>query len=115
VGAVIEDGALSASFEYHTHDITLERLEHLLKELPEGRLEHARILSEGGHGAYLRHAPGYDRVEAIVATGPKRRLMATSHLPLTWGAPWGDNMMTGCVGLLDALGRKLKQPGLDVF
>ncbi len=110
VGAVLSNGELMASFEYHTHDITLERLEQLLNDLPAGRLDHAQILAEGGHGAYLRQAPGFDRVEAIVATGPKRRLMADTHLPVTWGAPWGDNMMTGCVGLIEAV-RRCK--GLD--
>jgi uncharacterized protein (DUF1786 family) len=110
VGAVLSGEELLASFEYHTHDITLERLEQLLLDLPAGRLEHARILAEGGHGAYLRAAPGYERVQAIVATGPKRRLLAPSRLPITWGAPWGDNMMTGCTGLIEALRRAL---GMD--
>jgi uncharacterized protein (DUF1786 family) len=106
VGAALGNGELLSSFEYHTHDITLERLEHLLRDCADGRLEHARILAEGGHGAYLRKAPGYDAIQAIVATGPKRRLLAPSRLPITWGAPWGDNMMTGCVGLLEAVRRR---------
>ncbi len=114
VGAVLTNGELQGHFEYHTHDITLERLERLLADLPEGRLSHAQIIEEGGHGAYLRGAPGYDAVEAIVATGPKRRLMAPSQLPITWGAPWGDNMMTGCVGLLEAMMRQ-DGGGLDLF
>ena len=105
VGAVVRNDELLGSFEYHTHDITQDRLERLIQDLPEGRLDHAQILSEGGHGAFLRHAPGYESIEAIVATGPKRRLMADTHLPITWGAPWGDNMMTGCVGLLESMRR----------
>lgn len=114
VGAVLNNGELQGSFEYHTHDITLERLEQLLTDLPEGKLSNAQIIAEGGHGAYLREAPGFDAVQAIVATGPKRRLMEKSNLPITWGAPWGDNMMTGCVGLLEAMRRKegLVFPGL---
>jgi uncharacterized protein (DUF1786 family) len=106
VGAVVSEGELQGSFEYHTHDMTLERLEQLLLDLPEGRVEHARILAEGGHGAYMRNRVGYDAVQAIVATGPKRRLLAPSRLPITWGAPWGDNMMTGCTGLIEAVRRR---------
>lgn len=113
VGAVLENSELAGSFEYHTHDITLDRLEQLLVDLPDGRLEHARILEQGGHGAYLRHAPGYRRIQAIIATGPKRRLLDGAQLPVIWGAPWGDNMMTGCAGLLESLNRRLKQPFLD--
>ena len=115
VGAVVENGLLSASFEYHTHDITLERLEQLLVDLADGRLEHDQILSEGGHGAYLRNAPGFDRIQAIVATGPRRRLLAPTRLPIIWGAPWGDNMMTGCVGLMEALNRRTEREALALF
>jgi uncharacterized protein (DUF1786 family) len=110
VGAVLSGGELLGSFEYHTRDIDLERLERLLQDLPEGKVEHARILEEGGHGAYLRSAVGYDTIEAVVATGPKRRLLSGSTLPITWGAPWGDNMMTGCTGLVEAVRRAL---GMD--
>jgi uncharacterized protein (DUF1786 family) len=105
VGAALEDGAIAGMFEYHTQAITLERLEALLRSLAEGRLEHARILAEGGHGAYIRKALGMDAVECIVATGPKRHLLAGSQLPMIWGAPLGDNMMTGTAGVLEAIRR----------
>jgi uncharacterized protein (DUF1786 family) len=106
VGAVVRQDELLGSFEYHTDDMTRSRLEQLIEALPEGHLDHDQILSEGGHGAYLRHAPGFGSIEALVATGPKRRLLAGTHLPVTWGAPWGDNMMTGCVGLLESVRRR---------
>ncbi len=103
VGATLAKGQIAGFFEYHTHDITLERLEQLLYDLAEGKLAHQQILKEGGHGAYVREAVGYGSVEVIVATGPKRRLLEDSGLPITFGAPWGDNMMTGTVGLLEAI------------
>jgi hypothetical protein len=49
---------------------------------------------------------GFDKIQAIIATGPRRGIMAESRLPVLWGAPWGDNMMTGAVGLLEAVCRK---------
>jgi uncharacterized protein (DUF1786 family) len=107
VAAVMSGGELAASFEYHTRDIDLPRLEKLLRDLPEGGIAHDKILEEGGHGAYFRKAVGFDAVAAIVATGPKRRLLADTVLPITWGAPWGDNMMTGCTGLVEAMRREL--------
>lgn len=103
VGAALEEGLLCGFFEYHTADITLERLDRLLKDLADGRLSHRQILDEGGHGAYHRSAFGYKSVQQILATGPRRRLMSASRLPITFGAPWGDNMMTGTVGLLEAV------------
>jgi uncharacterized protein (DUF1786 family) len=103
VGAAMEAGRLCGFFEYHTTDITAERLDGLLRDLADGKLSHRTILKEGGHGAYLRHAFGYDGVQLILATGPRRSLAVTSTLPITFGAPWGDNMMTGTVGLMEAV------------
>lgn len=106
VGAAMEAEEIAGFFEYHTHDMTLKRLESLLEDLPEGKLEHRRILEEGGHGAYTRKAFGFGAVEVIIATGPKRGLVRDARLPITLGAPLGDNMMTGTVGVLEAIRRR---------
>jgi uncharacterized protein (DUF1786 family) len=110
VGAAMTGDEIAGFFEYHTHDITLERLEELIVALCDGNLGHRRVLAEGGHGAYLRQAVGFQTVGAIIATGPKRRLVEPSKLKISFGAPWGDNMMTGTVGLLEAL---RKRKGLE--
>jgi uncharacterized protein (DUF1786 family) len=107
VGALLTGQELAGFFEYHTHDITLARLETLLVQLADGKISHAQILQEGGHGAYCRHQVGFDKVQLILATGPHRRLLAQSRLPIAWGAPLGDNMMTGTAGLLEALRRRM--------
>jgi len=106
VVATIEDGRIAGIVEYHTRDVTAERIDGLIRDLAEGRVEHKQILAEGGHGAYLRKPVGFDKIQAIIATGPRRGIMAESSLPVLWGAPWGDNMMTGTVGLLEAVLRK---------
>jgi len=106
VGAAIQEEALLGFFEYHTNDITLERLETLLVDLANGNLSHERILSEGGHGAFTRGSFGFENTEIILATGPKRGLVGPSRLSIELGAPLGDNMMTGTVGVLEAIRRK---------
>ena len=106
VAAAMLGDEVAGFFEYHTADITLERLEDLLVELCDGKIAHDRILAEGGHGAYLRRAIGFPAVDVIIATGPQRRLVEPSKLPIAFGAPLGDNMMTGTVGLLEALRRR---------
>lgn len=106
VGAAMYGDEVAGFFEYHTSDITLDRLEDLLVELCDGKIEHGRILAEGGHGAYLRTTIGFQDVDVIIATGPKRRLVESSKFPIAFGAPLGDNMMTGTVGLLEALRRR---------
>ena len=107
VGATMENEELTGFFEYHTKDITLERLESLIVELAEGNLSHRKILEEGGHGAYIRKALGFHAVEIIIATGPKRVLIKNSRLSVIPGAPLGDNMMTGTAGVLEAVRRRL--------
>ncbi len=106
VGAAMLGEELAGFFEYHTQDITLKRLETLLRDLADGKIYHRQILAEGGHGAFLRRSVGFDVVEAIIVTGPRRKLVEKSDLPFQYGAPWGDNMMTGTVGLLEALRRR---------
>jgi len=112
VGATLEGGEIAGFFEYHTHDITLEKAEILMVDLADGNLEHERILQEGGHGAFIRKAFGWDAVELILATGPKRNLVGKSRLPIALGSPLGDNMMTGAVGVLEAIRR---QRGMEPF
>lgn len=107
VGATFMEGELAGFFEYHTRDITLERLEELIVDLANGNLEHRKILQEGGHGAYVRKAVGFGDLEIIVATGPKRRLVEGSRLAVRLGAPLGDNMMTGTAGLFEAVRNRL--------
>jgi uncharacterized protein (DUF1786 family) len=106
VGAALEAGQLCGFFEYHTTDVTAARLDRLLTDLADGTLSHRRILDQGGHGAYRRNAFGADAIELILATGPRRRLALESNLPIAFGAPWGDNMMTGTVGLMEAVRRR---------
>lgn len=112
VCATIEEGEIAGIVEYHTRDLSLEKLESLIIELAEGRLVHRQVLAEGGHGAYLRKAPGFDAIQRIVATGPKRSLVKNSKLPIVYGAPLGDNMMTGTTGLLEAIRRR---KGLEFY
>ena len=113
VGAALTGKELVAFFEYHTRDITLDKIELLLHDLADGKLDHERILRDGGHGAYTRRGFGFENVDAIIATGPRRRLLKTSKLPLIFGAPLGDNMMTGTVGLLEAIRRRNNLPPIE--
>ncbi|HXK57676.1 MAG TPA: DUF1786 family protein, partial [Gammaproteobacteria bacterium] len=101
---------IAGFFEYHTRDVTRDRMERLVPDLANGRVSHEEILREGGHGAYLRASFGFDAAEVLIATGPKRGLLEGSRLPITFGAPGGDNMMTGTIGLLESIRRR---KGLD--
>lgn len=108
VGAALRNDELYGFFEYHTRDMTCQKLERLVRGLENGTLDHRRMLQEGGHGAYVRKALGVDAAELIVVTGPRRKMVRDTRLPMTCGAPLGDNMMTGTVGLLEAVRRHKK-------
>jgi uncharacterized protein (DUF1786 family) len=112
IGAAMDGDEIAGFFEYHTKDITLLRLEQLLRDLADGALEHREILAEGGHGAYICRSYGFKAVEIIVVTGPGRSLMEDSSLSIQLGAPFGDNMMTGTVGVLEAIRRCKDLPPL---
>lgn len=113
VGAAFENGELAGFFEYHTTDITRDILETLLVNLANGKLEHETILEQGGHGAYIRKTIGYENIELILSTGPKRALAYGSKLDIVPGAPLGDNMMTGTAGVLEAIFRRKGMDNLD--
>jgi uncharacterized protein (DUF1786 family) len=81
-------------------------LEVLLRDLADGILEHGQILDEGGHGAYIRKSFGFSKADLIIATGPKRKLVEHAQLPIQFGSPLGDNMMTGTVGVLESIRRR---------
>ncbi|MBW1998844.1 MAG: pyruvate formate-lyase activating enzyme [Deltaproteobacteria bacterium] len=106
LGASIHREEIAGFFEYHTSDITLEKIEDLLVKLSNGELAHEKILEQGGHGAYIRKPIGFSEVEVIIVTGPKRGLLRGTRLSILPGSPLGDNMMTGTVGLLEAVRRR---------
>jgi len=59
----------------------------------------------------MRQAFGFQNVDVIVVTCPKRSLVKNSRLPIVMGAPLVDNMMTGAVVLLEAIrGLKCLKP-----
>ncbi len=113
VGAALCGDELCGFFEYHTCEITREKIENLLAALANGTIDHRKVLEEGGHGAYLRRSFGFENADILISTGPKRRLLAGSALPIIAGSPLGDNMMTGCAGLLESVRRRNNIPALD--
>ena len=106
LGACLSNGLIGGFFEYHTNHLTPQRIEELLVNLGNGTLEHSCVVSEGGHGAYIRSCPGFNKIEKIVVTGPRRyEIMRGVNLEYKEGGPLGDTMMTGTAGLIEAIKR----------
>ena len=45
----------------------------------------------------------------VVATGPNRNLLTQTKYPVHFASPAGDMMMTGPIGLVEAVKRKLSK------
>lgn len=107
LAAVLSNGLIGGFLEYHTDGLTPKLMKQLLVSLGNGNLSHEEIIAGGGHGAFVRSCPGFDMIEKLVVTGPRRNeIMRGMGLEYIEGAPLGDNMMTGTAGLLESINRR---------
>ncbi len=107
LGALVMGDEIGGFFEYHTSELTPSILKSLIIDLADGKLSHAKIRSEGGHGAYVRKSVGFKQIELILATGPRRKILEHVGIDnIVLGAPFGDNMMTGTAGLILAIAER---------
>jgi uncharacterized protein (DUF1786 family) len=94
-------------FEHHTGLIKSSKLEGYLIGLADGSLSNNKIFDDHGHGALLYSKNKYEFQEkpfGVIVTGPRRGMLAGSKLNPYFPAPFGDMMITGCFGLLSAVG-----------
>jgi uncharacterized protein (DUF1786 family) len=92
-------------FEHHTGEITVEQLESFLDWLAEGSLTHEQIFESNGHGAVLFESKAIPPdLRFIAVTGPRRGLLRRSRHNPYFAVPFGDMMLTGCYGLVQAYG-----------
>ncbi len=93
-------------FEHHTGEIDCARLDELLILLSEGTLTHAEVFNDHGHGALIFHHQPLPLTEGdfgVAVTGPRRAMMRDSLLRPHFAVPFGDMMLAGCFGLLEAV------------
>jgi len=102
LAGVVDNGVVLSLFEHHTHQMTAGKLDDYLMRLCNGTLGFKEVFDDGGHGSYIREAAGFDNIGSILVTGPNRSIMRRSHLDIRFAAPYGDMMLSGCFGLMDA-------------
>ncbi len=102
LACVVEDDRPLSIFEHHTHQMTAVGLDDYLVRLCDGTLGFKEVFDKGGHGCYIGKAVGLANIGSIIVTGPKRSIMRDSELDVRFAAPFGDMMLTGCFGLMDA-------------
>jgi uncharacterized protein (DUF1786 family) len=99
-------------FEHHTGLIDRARLEHLLLALADTTLTHREVFDDHGHGAWLRPGVPAWRLgpdASLIATGPRRGMLAPSSLQPRLAVPFGDLMLAGCFGLVAAMAEHLPE------
>jgi uncharacterized protein (DUF1786 family) len=97
-------------FEHHTGGVTPPWLDYLVEQLRAGKLTHAEVKAQRGHGAaFSSDYVGAGGFEFVAVTGPNRAIAA----PLGYhtAAPHGDMMLTGAYGLVEATLRRLAKRG----
>lgn len=107
-GIAVRGTRLYALLEHHTGRVTAEILAELVQRLQQGTLTHEFVAQLGGHGAVL--TPAYQETAPfpfVAVTGPNREIVRS----LGWyeAAPFGDMMITGAFGLVEATLRLLER------
>ncbi len=105
VAALLAEARITAIFEHHTSQLSLERLGTFLEKLCAGTLKNSEVFEDGGHGAYIHDAP--EDIRSTLVTGPRRGqfLRCRALKDAVAASPGGDMMITGCIGLAMAWGR----------
>ncbi len=102
LASVVEDKKILSLFEHHTHQMTQSKIDDYLMRLCDGTLDFQEVFDDGGHGCYIRETVDLENIGSILITGPGRSIMHGSRLGVRFAAPFGDMMLTGCFGLMDA-------------
>ncbi|HWQ45581.1 MAG TPA: DUF1786 domain-containing protein [Longilinea sp.] len=93
-------------FEHHTGLLKRPDLEMLLEKLAQGTLTHAEVFNGHGHGAFMVNKSPmqeFGSKNRVVVTGPRRSMLANSYLKPYNAVPFGDMMIAGCFGLVEAV------------
>ena len=106
LAAAFEGGKISGVFEHHTRNMTPDKIELFVKKLADGTITHEEIHTDHGHGAWSLKPIG--DFEAIVATGPRRKVLEKTDFDVHYAAPAGDVMMTGPAGLIKSIQSNIK-------
>lgn len=101
-----EEG-IEGVFEHHTGMLDGKKLSELLKKLAAGSLTHDEVFEDQGHGALILSEEPYlfgTSTFDVAVTGPRRVMMRNSDLKIHFATPFGDMMLSGCFGLVKAVG-----------
>lgn len=106
LAALVQGNKVWGIYEHHTSLMDPEKLKEHLARFKNEDLSNQEILDEMGHGCTV--LPGASRLGSfhhLGVTGPNRERF--SALNGHMAAPFGDMMLTGCFGILEAVKKRL--------
>ncbi len=106
LAAAFNGGKIRGVFEHHTRNMTHDKIKLFVRKLADGSITHEEVHEDHGHGAWSLEPIG--DFEAIVATGPRRKVLEKTDFNVHYAAPAGDVMMTGPAGLIKAIQSNIK-------
>jgi uncharacterized protein (DUF1786 family) len=124
LGALVLENRITALFEHHTSLMNPEKLQDYIRRLADGKLGFDEVFADGGHGAYIKEAPGFEQIQSIMVTGPKREMLeklSGSEIrenilsKLHFAAPFGSMMLSGCFGLLAGFFEKYPESSIKLI
>jgi uncharacterized protein (DUF1786 family) len=102
--SIIDKSRIVGIMEHHTRMLTPKKLEQLLIRFANGDLKNQEVFQDNGHGVFFLDKPfGFSQIEKIIVTGPKRNILNKTRFETYFAAPYGDVMMTGPAGLIQAV------------
>ena len=109
VAFLVRGHTVWAVYEHHTGLLTPDLLAGQIRRFASGALPHEEVFSQGGHGvAYQTGVTDKQVFQTVVVTGPRRRLaLGLGHM----AAPYGEMMLSGCFGLVEAVQELYGQTG----
>lgn len=101
VAALVRGDQVEGIYEHHTRLLTAEKVKDHLERFLKHELSNEEVFSEWGHGCvYGKGTRNSGTFRYVAVTGPRRGLV--KDLGYHFVAPFGDMMLTGAFGLLDA-------------
>ncbi|MFC1994200.1 DUF1786 domain-containing protein [Chloroflexota bacterium] len=94
-------------FEHHTSRLSIQKLDVLITRFLSGDLTNQEVYNDGGHGCYIARSD--EAQPFFTITGPRRRIASSSIFRPHFAAPYGDMMLSGCFGLVQAFANRIKE------
>jgi uncharacterized protein (DUF1786 family) len=110
LACLLEGGNVIAVLEHHTRQLKAASFASYLEAFCSGKASDDDDYMASGHGLfYLKKPHGIENLDLLAITGPNRDILEDTGLDFYYPSPGGDMMMTGPLGLVEAVNYRVLQ------